>query len=144
MHRTFEEDIIQGLAELSTAYWSVGEQMGRQVGERGRRPIWKCLFSWLFSEKMTTKNSSVLFFCKTENNRHAVKLPKANNRQTWAAAYSSSSLVQNTMRDVATMWYYWVWLCFYKMWSKKGKKKPLWNTWQARLNEKMSIGLEPK
>lgn len=48
------------------------------------------------------------FFCKTENNRHAAKVPIAKKRQTWAAAHSPSSLVRDTMRDVATMWYYWV------------------------------------
>lgn len=99
--------------------------------------------------KMTTKNSSVLFFvsffffCKTENNRHVVKLPIAKKRQTWAAAHSPSSLVRHTMRDVATMWYYWVSHCLYKMWSQKRGKNPF-GTLRTVTNKSTFVGLRQK
>lgn len=72
--------IIAELAELSTAYWSAREQMGRQVGEGGRCSVCQCLFSWLFS-KTTTKRSLSCFplnrkkqtSCKGANSKKKTK-----------------------------------------------------------------------
>lgn len=99
--------IIAELAELSTAYWSAREQMGRQVGEGGRCSVCQCLFSWLFS-KTTTKRS---LSCFPLNRKKQTSCKGANSKKnpknlSWCSF--SCSLVPDTMRAVATstMWYW--------------------------------------
>lgn len=112
---------IAELAELSTAYWSAREQMGRQVGkggkEGGRCSVCQCLFSWLFS-KMTTKRS---LSCFPLNRKKQTSCKGANSKKnkTWAGVFSfSCSLVPDTMRAAATSTrWYWLQLCLHKMWK---------------------------
>lgn len=70
--------IIAELAELSTAYWSAREQMGRQVGEGGREGGAQCVSVCSHGCSQKRLQSALCpVFHSTEKSRQAVKVPIA-------------------------------------------------------------------